>query len=259
MEKIKIGLFGFGRVGKIIANEILKDAKLELVWVVRKTPSKKKEFASFKLGQRIKKGRIFSIDEINSTFYMMNPVDVIIDFSDSQGVNSYESAAEEGICIVSAISHYKPEDFKKLEGLGKKTAVLYSPNITIGINFIMAISKVLQDIMPSADIQIVEEHFRDKKEAISGTAIKIAKLLGLDIEKHISSIRVGGIVSNHNIIFGLPNQTIRLSHENINIAAFAHGAIFAAKWVVNKAHGIYSMEDIIIENLRENMPKDEHV
>lgn len=70
----------------------------------------------------------------------------------------------------------------------------------------------------------------------------------------MNSIRVGGIVGRHEVIFGLPNQTIRLVHESINRAAFGQGAIFAAKWLVNKSKGMYSMETIISDMFKKNVP-----
>ncbi|NCC49039.1 MAG: hypothetical protein EOM13_08300, partial [Clostridia bacterium] len=85
---------------------------------------------------------------------------------------------------------------------------------SIGINFLIEASKVLQKIAPQADIEIIEEHFREKKD-VSGTALRIAHDLGLDKQKHVNSIRVGGIVGRHEVVFGLPNQTIRLVHESI--------------------------------------------
>ncbi|MBP2658692.1 MAG: Dihydrodipicolinate reductase [Firmicutes bacterium] len=70
----------------------------------------------------------------------------------------------------------------------------------------MVAAQILQRIVPHADIEIVEEHFKGKNE-ISGTAKKIANALNLDVEEHVNSIRVGGIVGHHEIIFGLPNQS----------------------------------------------------
>jgi len=137
--------------------------------------------------------------------------------------------------------------------MSKQTALLYSPNITLGINFLMVASQVLQKIAPHADIEIIEEHFRKKRE-ISGTALKIAKTLNLENDRHIHSIRVGGVVGKHQIVFGLPNQTIRLTHESINRAAFGQGAIFAAKWLVDKPPGMYSMEQIVSDMVGRNMP-----
>jgi 4-hydroxy-tetrahydrodipicolinate reductase len=114
-------------------------------------------------------------------------------------------------------------------------------------------SQILQGIAPHADVEIVEEHFRGKKEE-SGTALKIADILGLDKARHVNSIRVGGIVGKHEIIFGLPNQTIRLVHESISKAAFGQGAIFAAKWLIAAPAGMYSMENIIVDMFKRNIP-----
>ena len=128
---------------------------------------------------------------------------------------------------------------------------MYSPNITLGINFLIEVSKVLQRIAPNADIEIIEEHFKEKKD-VSGTALRIAEDLGLDVDKHVNSIRVGGIVGKHEVVFGLPNQTIRIVHESINRAAFGQGAIFAAKWLMGKKPGVYTMEDAVMLDVGRN-------
>jgi len=116
----------------------------------------------------------------------------------------------------------------------------------------MVVAHVLQNIAPHADIEIVEEHFREKKE-VSGTAKKIAKVLSAD-PANIHSIRVGKIIGKHDIIFGLANQTIRLSHESVDRAAFGQGAIFAAKFLVEQAPGLYSMEQIVSGMFKKNIP-----
>jgi len=261
MEKIRIGLFGFGRTGKIVANEFVKDSAFSLKWVIRKTHKDEHKFATDLLGFEFNEGEIFSADEIsarkqaggNDSFFKNNPVDIIVDFANSNAVNYYEKAAQLGIKIISAISNYEEQDLKKLLSLGSSTTVLYSPNITLGINFLLIASQVLQEIAPHADIEIVEEHFREKQD-ISGTAKKLASLLNLDEKKHVNSIRVGGIVGKHEIIFGLQNQTIRLAHDSISRAAFGQGAVFASKWLINKPAGLYSMEQIITEMFKKHLP-----
>ncbi|MFL9482477.1 4-hydroxy-tetrahydrodipicolinate reductase [Chitinophagaceae bacterium LWZ2-11] len=253
MKKIKIGLFGFGKTGKHVAQEFLSDDHFELVWVVKRTPEHNGKFASKLLGHEADKGVIHSLDKVDDNFFKNNPVDVLVDFSGSHGVRYYEKAADHGTKIISAISRYEEEDLKRLKRLKKKTATLYSPNITLGINFLLIASQILKKIAPHADIEIVEEHFRAKKEA-SGTALKVAEILGLEKDKHVNSIRVGGVVGKHEIIFGLPNQTIRLVHESISKAAFGQGAIFAAKWLVNQTKGWYNMEGSISDLFRKNVP-----
>ena len=253
MKKIKIGIFGFGKTGKLVANEFLNDEAFELSWVMRKSETDRHKYASRLLGHEFDAGKIISEEDLDENFSAENPVDALIDFSTSGSVNLYANAVAEGTPIVTAISNYEPEDMLVLESFVKTAPVIYSPNITLGINVLMVAAQILQKITPHADIEIVEEHFRDKRE-ISGTARKIARVLNLSDEKHINSIRVGGIVGRHEIIFGLPNQTIRLSHESISRGAFGQGAIFATKALIGQPPGMYTMETIIAEMFRQNIP-----
>ncbi|MNY51286.1 4-hydroxy-tetrahydrodipicolinate reductase [compost metagenome] len=88
-----------------------------------------------------------------------------------------------------------------------------------------------------------EEHFK-KKEGTSGTAIKIAE--ALDVEKeNINSVRAGGIVGKHEVIFGFPYQTVRLIHESISREAFGSGVVFVAENLKDKQKGLYNFEDIL--------------
>ncbi|CQR73707.1 4-hydroxy-tetrahydrodipicolinate reductase [Sporomusa ovata DSM 2662] len=253
MKKIRVGIFGFGKTGKVIANEFLNDSQFALTWVVRKGYADHHKYASRLLGYEFDAGKIFSIEDVDNDFFRERPVDALVDFSDSSGVYLYKKAAEAGISIVSAISKYEQEEIDLIKSLAKYNRVLYSPNITLGINVLMVAAQILQKIAPHADIEIVEEHFKGKRE-VSGTAKRIANLLGLNEEEHLNSIRVGGIVGRHEIIFGMPNQTIRLQHESINRAAFGQGAIFAVKCLIGQPPGLYTMETIIAEMFRQNIP-----
>jgi 4-hydroxy-tetrahydrodipicolinate reductase len=120
-----------------------------------------------------------------------------------------------------------------------------SPNITLGINYLLVASQLLQHIAPFTDIEVIEEHFRDKAER-SGTAMRIAETLGLD-ETKINSIRVGGIVGHHEVVFGFPFQTVRLVHDSISREAFGTGALFALRQLHNRSAGLYSYESILRE------------
>ena len=243
--KISIGLFGYGKTGSVVANEIIKDNDCELKWVVRESSIYEGEFASRHLGYDYDEGKIYSLNNIDlEQFFRENMVDVIVDFSASCAVTEYKHAAKYGTRIVSAISKYTETEFAQLKELSKQTAVLYSPNITLGVNFLIEASKVLQNIAPHADIEIIEEHFKAKKD-VSGTALRIAEDLGLDKEKNINSIRVGGIIGKHEVVFGLPNQTIRIVHESLNRAAFGQGAIYAAKWLMSQQKGMFTMEQAL--------------
>ena len=253
MDKVRIGLFGFGKTGRLVANEFIRDDRFAVKWVVKRTRALSEKYASRLLGHEFNAGRIYCASRLPARFFAKNPVDVLVDFSSAQGYRTYGPAADAGVRIITAISKYAPEDLAALKAMSRKTAVLVSPNITLGINFLLVASQVLQKIAPHADIEIVEEHFREKRE-VSGTALKIAQVLGLEKTKHVNSIRVGGIVGRHEVVFGLPNQTIRLVHESINRAAFGQGAIFGALWLADKGPGLYSMEHIVADKMSRNIP-----
>ncbi|MFN8845689.1 MAG: dihydrodipicolinate reductase C-terminal domain-containing protein [Bdellovibrionales bacterium] len=225
---ISVGLLGFGRTGSIVAKEIVADPKLDLKWVCRKSIPNNLTFASHALGFDENFAPFIKFDQLSAQLLQQFPVDLIIDFSSSEASHSYSLFANQKIKIISAISKYSDEDFAYVKKASQSTAILASPNITMGINWLMIASKVLKQIIPHADIEVVEEHFRDKKE-ISGTALKLANHLDLEPSQHVNSIRVGGIVGRHEVIFGLPYQTIRLTHESISRSAFGTGAVFAGK------------------------------
>jgi 4-hydroxy-tetrahydrodipicolinate reductase len=178
MKKISIGLFGFGRTGQVVAREFFDNPDIELKWVMRKTKPTKIHYASHLFGQDYDAVPIFCEQELKNDFFLHNRVDIIVDFSNANGYKKYKQAAEQGIRIISAISAYSAADIEQLKTYAEKTAVIYSPNITLGINFLLVASQVLQKIAPNADIEIVEEHFREKAET-SGTALKIADALDL--------------------------------------------------------------------------------
>lgn len=248
----KVGILGFGKAGKSVISEILQCNLFHLEWVIRKSDQDISKYASRLLGFEYDSGKIYCSESLDGDFFQLNPVDIIIDFSDSKGIHLYKEAALQGVKIISAISNYQPEDLELLQQLSESTAVLYSPNITLGINVLIVASQILQGIAPHADIEIVEEHFRSKSE-VSGTAKKIADTLSLKHE-NIRSIRAGGIIGRHEIIFGMPYQTIRLIHESISRSAFGQGAIFAANAIKDQPAGLYTMETIITDMFRNNLP-----
>lgn len=246
MNKINVGLLGFGKTGSVVAKELVNDTSLVIKWICRKNIQSNFTYASHALGFDESFAPFVQPDGVNEQFLKKNPVDIVIDFSSHAACSLYESIAESGSKIVTAISNYSLLEMDIIKKAANKTAILYSPNITLGINWLILASKVLKSIIPHADIEVVEEHFRQKND-VSGTALRIAGHLSLDPQKHVNSIRVGGIVGRHEIIFGLPYQTIRLTHESINRAAFGTGAIFAAKWLRDKPEGMYTMEQVMHE------------
>jgi 4-hydroxy-tetrahydrodipicolinate reductase len=229
-----------------VATTVLNNQNHTLEWIIRKSKSLDHRSAPEFLGIQSKEpGLIYSKEELAEVFADEKlAVDAIIDFSAKESVYEYgEFAKEKGITVVSAISKYDEPEIEYLRELGKSTRVVWSPNITVGINFLIIAAKILQKIAPQADIEIVEEHFKAKPE-VSGTAKIIAQHLGKD-SGDIKTIRAGGIIGRHEILFGFPYQTVRLSHESISREAFGNGALFALESVKDYPAGLYTMEDLM--------------
>lgn len=250
--QLNVGLFGFGRAGTLVAQEIVKDSNFNLKWVLKKTVNPNSLYASHSLGYDEKFAPFVSVEMFCEKFLKANAVDLVIDFSIGGSAKLYDILALQGVKVVSAISNYSADELELIRLASQKTAVLASPNITLGINWLLMASKLLKQIIPNADIEIVEEHFRNKKE-VSGTALKIAQHLNLNANDHVNSIRVGGIVGKHEVIFGLPYQTLRLTHESVSRSAFGTGAMFAAKWLMGKDSGLYKMENVFHEKFLKHI------
>ena len=244
---LRVGLLGFGRTGRDVATLLLSDKCMRLEWVIRRSESLEHRTVPEFLGvESDEPGAIHSSGQITAKDLLdRSPVDVIIDFSSESGLDYYgEEAAERGIAIVTAISRYSESKQRQLERLAHSTSVLWSPNITLGINFMLLAAQTLQRIAPGVDVQIVEEHFRDKPE-VSGTALRLARALDMPDES-VHVIRAGGIIGVHEVLFGFPAQTVRLRHEAISREAFGNGAMFAARHVIDRGPGLYRMEDLLL-------------
>ena len=243
---MRVGLVGFGKAGKAVAAVVLQSRGFSLEWVLRRsTVLEQRSVAEFLGIESNEPARIYSTSHTAiATLLNEHPVDWIIDFSSETGIEVYgEEAAKRGIKIISAASHYPESTIGYLKELSERTVVFWSPNITLGVNFLMYAAKFFKKIAPGADIKISEEHFKEKK-GISGTAKIIATMLDID-EKEINSTRAGGIVGRHEIVFGFPYQTVRLIHDSISREAFGNGALFAISNLTDKTTGFYRFEDIL--------------
>jgi 4-hydroxy-tetrahydrodipicolinate reductase len=243
---MRVGLFGFGKTGRAVASILLESNKTHLQWVIRKSSRLEHRSVSEFFGvDSDEPGLIYSMDAYDPiALFEQQPVDVVIDFSSSEGLYYYaEEAAKRGITIISAVSQYAPEQIAFLKKQAEKTVVMHSPNITLGINFLLLAAKILKAIAPHTDVEIIEEHFKVKPE-VSGTAKVLARELAVD-EDQIKSIRAGGIIGVHEILFGFPYQTVRLKHESIAREAFGNGILFATENLKDKPIGFYSMEDLL--------------
>ena len=242
---LKIGLIGYGKAGQAVANVLGADPILKLEWIARRTKPDTDGVSSDGATP------IIGLDSIDLSEWLdTHPVDALVDFSGPEAVYLYgEEVRRRKLMLVTGISAYSDVELAYIRSLGETARVICSPNITLGINFVILAAKLLREIAPHADIAILEEHFRNKPE-VSGTARKIAAALDVE-DDSITSLRLGGIVGHHEVVFGFPHQTVRISHDAIRREAFGTGAAFALRELATLAEpGCYTFEELLMQRMR---------
>ena len=260
MNKIRVAMLGFGRTGKKVVRQIIKDDSLELVAVVRSKSGKN-------IGNTV--GNVLHVrsdvliwpdDKLQELIKDTKPK-VFIDFSDCKAtLKNIPIISKNKINMVIATTGFSERESIGIKSFKNNIGIVFAPNITEGINILIELARKVSRVWPESDIEIIESHFRKKKDAPSGTALKIANALGKDkeiilggkgkgIKKPkdvvIHSIRAGGIVGRHEVMFVTQNQKMTIVHDSISRTAFADGAIKAAKWIHSKKSGIYSMKQVL--------------
>jgi len=246
---MKIGLIGYGKAGSAVAQVLGQDPRFHIAWIATRSGLPQVAKVGATDVPVIALGQATLGDWIDA-----HPVDALVDFSGAASVAVYgEHVKRLGLMLVTAISSYDAAQLDYIRSLGADARVLCSPNITVGINFLIMAAKLLREIAPFADVEILEQHFRDKPE-VSGTAKKIAQSLSVDDDK-IVSMRLGGIVGHHEVIFGFPHQTVRLIHESIRREAFGTGAAFALGELQNCDKGFYTFDDLLMKRVRTHLAR----
>lgn len=244
---MKIGLIGFGKAGSAVAQVLSEDPRYSLEWIATRSGSP----SSVTLGGASVPVTALA-QETLADWLDQHPVEALVDFSNAAAASVYGAEVRRrGLTLVSAISSYDEEQLAGIRTMGEYAKVLCSPNITVGINFLIMAARLLREIAPFADVEILEQHFREKPE-VSGTARKIAEHLDVGGEK-ITSMRLGGIVGHHEVIFGFPYQTVRLIHDSIKREAFGTGVAFALNELRNCNNGFYTFDDLLMKRVRAQL------
>ena len=191
-------------------------------------------------------------------------VDVIIDFSSSKATDRLLSyVAEKQIPLVLCTTGLSEEQLKKVEETSKKTAILRSANMSLGVNILLKLVNTAAKVLADADfdIDIVEKHHKLKVDAPSGTALALADAVNEALHNEyeyvydrsqrrikrpkkeigISAVRGGTIVGQHDVIFAGQDEVIEFHHTAYSKAIFGKGAVSAAI----KPAGMYDMSDVI--------------
>ena len=180
----------------------------------------------------------------------MKDSDVVIDFSQPDAIDAIcRGALAAGKALVIGTTGHSTEQRQLVEKTARSVPIVFASNFSVGVNALFALSGKAGEIVRDFEVSIVESHHKTKKDAPSGTAKTLAEILqaasGSGTPVRIESIREGDIVGDHSVIFSGPGERLELTHRAASREIFARGALRAARWVIGKPAGLYSMQNVL--------------
>ena len=179
----------------------------------------------------------------------MKNCDVAIDFSQADSIDEIcRAASQYGKALVIGTTGHSQQQRKTIETSAQAVPIVLASNFSVGVNVLFWLTQKAAELL-SSDFkpEIVETHHKMKKDAPSGTAKTLAGVLKAvrGSEVPIQSIREGDVVGEHAIVFSGPGESLELRHRAASRGVFALGALRAAKWIINKPPGLYSMQHVL--------------
>jgi len=194
---------------------------------------------------------------------------VLIDFTRPEGTMAHLAACRaRGVKMVIGTTGFSDAQKAELAQASKQVAMVVSPNMSVGVNVVLRLlDTAARALAQGYDIEIVEAHHRHKVDAPSGTALKmgevIAAALGRDLKQcavygregvtgerdpstiGFATVRGGDIVGDHTVMFCGIGERIEIAHKSASRATYAQGALRAARFLIDKAHGLFDMNDVL--------------
>jgi 4-hydroxy-tetrahydrodipicolinate reductase len=240
-----------GAMGQVISGLVAGQDEIQIVAGIDKNPEQKNDYPVYA-----------------SLAEFQGEADVIVDFTAAPAVDGLlDYCSEHKMPVVLCSTGLSEAQLEKVQECAKKTAILRSANMSLGVNLLLKLVKDAAKTLAAADfdIEIVEKHHNRKLDAPSGTALALADSINdaMDNQYHyeydrssrhekrdkkeigISAVRGGSIVGEHDVIFAGQDEVVTISHTAYSRAIFAKGAIEAAKYLAGKPAGLYTMADVI--------------
>lgn len=217
----------------------------------------------------ITSGKKSGVTVVDDPAVLAAPVGCIIDFSSpSSTLHLLDSAVRKHICMVIGTTGFSPAELERVQQAGNSTAVVMAPNMSVLVNLMYKLLEMTARALgDDYDTEIIEAHHRNKVDAPSGTAMKMAEIIAQayhkplqDIaryERHgsigprpkgeigIQTVRGGDITGEHTVMFIGTGERLEITHCATSRENFAMGALIAAKWVSGKPPGVYNMIDVL--------------
>ena len=175
---------------------------------------------------------------------------VAIDFTSPESCVRFAAAcARARIAFVTGTTGLNDVQRAQLAAAAKKIPVFSSPNFSRGVTLMTWLAAETARRLPGYDAAVVETHHKAKKDAPSGTALRLGQAVrdgrASDEKVETLSLRISDVVGDHELIFAGPFERLTLSHRAESRDVFAQGALDAALWLANKKPGLYDMRDLL--------------
>lgn len=254
-----------GRMGRTLVNAVL-DSKEEIALTVA-TVLPDDPFLGADIGL-LATGKQLDVETRSDLLTAIDEFDVLIDFTSPEATLAHlEICRTAGKAIVIGTTGLSAQQQNLIQQVSE-IPVVYAPNYSVGVNLSLNLlrqaARVLGD---DFDIEIIEAHHRMKKDAPSGTALKmgevIAEELGRDLQEvavygregmgderddktiGFATVRGGDIVGDHTVVFAGMGERVEITHRASSRMTFATGAVRAAAWLGTQPPGVYSMLDVL--------------
>lgn len=263
---VRVGVCGAaGRMGKTIM-EVCKDTEgVEVTAAIEYSESPMLGIDAGEVAGIGKTGVKIS-DDISS---IVDQIDVMIDFTFAASVTANIKKCVAANCkMVIGTTGLNKADHEQIELAADKIAIVFAPNMSIGVNLCLKLLEMAAQVIgDDADIEVIEAHHRHKKDAPSGTAIRMGEVVASTLGRNLKecavygregitgerdkntigfeTIRAGDIVGDHTVMFATEGERVEITHKASSRKTFANGAVRAAKWLVDKDNGLFDMQDVL--------------
>lgn len=179
----------------------------------------------------------------------VNGPTVLIDFSLPKGLSkTLQWCRKNKVPCVVGVTGLGPKEQRLLKQTSKTIPILWSANMSLGVNVFVKLIERLSHLLPDYDWQLEEFHHNKKKDKPSGTGKWLQNVAEVGRKKKLPPIlsgRGGGIYGVHKLLLMGPEETLTIEHSALSRALFARGALTAAKWLATRKRGLYSMSNVL--------------
>lgn len=195
--------------------------------------------------------------------------DVLIDFTfPDLTLENLSFCSEHGKAMIIGTTGLTDAEKEQVAMAAEKTPVVFAPNMSVGVNVVLNLLRTAAEVLGDEyDVEIIETHHRHKKDAPSGTALRmgetIAEALGRNLKEcavygregftgerprkeiGFETVRAGDVVGDHTVLFATMGERIEITHKASSRMTFAQGAVRAARWLQGRPAGLYDMQDVL--------------